>query len=125
MVNETVILNVRGISGTLKNADWYKGQDTNAANQILKIDNVQKITNGPQFFPETTLFPNGSLKLKNVSAAHKGYYTVSVQADQLFQATTNLTLSDSFQEIRLVDAVTSVFTGLTSGLAAVACCRSN
>ncbi|XP_069804902.1 carcinoembryonic antigen-related cell adhesion molecule 3-like isoform X2 [Dendropsophus ebraccatus] len=93
-VNQTVILNVLGIAGTVRYIEWYTGPDTNATNQIIRINEAGRITTGNKFFPEASLFPNGSLQISNAQRSRAGYYTVSVQAEKLLQETVLLTLSE-------------------------------
>ncbi|XP_075046905.1 cell adhesion molecule CEACAM7-like isoform X2 [Mixophyes fleayi] len=93
-VDESVILSVTGYTGRIRFLDWYKGNDTNAGNQILRINSDGSQINGSKHFSEAKGFPNGSLLITNVQKELAGLYTVAIQADSLFQRTVNLIVEE-------------------------------
>ncbi|XP_056399459.1 carcinoembryonic antigen-related cell adhesion molecule 10-like isoform X2 [Hyla sarda] len=100
LINDTVLLNVVGITGTFRYSDWYRGQGTNATNQIIRINDRGNVIAGPKNFPEASLVSNGSLQITKAQKSHEGYYTVSVQANQLLQAEVNLRILDPSEPTR-------------------------
>ncbi|XP_075696378.1 cell adhesion molecule CEACAM1-like [Rhinoderma darwinii] len=94
-VNQTVLLNIWVTPENVQHYDWYKGDTTNATQQIIRIDSTGFIIKGQSFFRESTVLLNGSLQITNANKTHEGFYTVSVQqANQLKQGKVYLTLEE-------------------------------
>ncbi|XP_075046907.1 cell adhesion molecule CEACAM7-like isoform X4 [Mixophyes fleayi] len=120
-VDESVILSVTGYTGRIRFLDWYKGNDTNAGNQILRINSDGSQINGSKHFSEAKGFPNGSLLITNVQKELAGLYTVAIQADSLFQRTVNLIVEDDdgSQSGLGAGAIAGICIGVLAALGAV------
>ncbi|XP_063293294.1 carcinoembryonic antigen-related cell adhesion molecule 19-like [Pelobates fuscus] len=94
-VSDNVILNVIGVSGTIRSFTWYKGTSPSAPSQILNfipsLPNPQ--TEGAQYFPEASGLANGSLLIRNLSGKIAGEYTVQIQTDTLQQQSVKLAVN--------------------------------
>lgn len=67
-----------------------------------------------------TLLRNGSLQITNVQKEHEGFYTIGVQADQLLQATTSLSLQPNpVNEGLGGGAIAGIVIGVFAAVAAV------
>ncbi|KAM4703043.1 cell adhesion molecule CEACAM1-like [Rhinophrynus dorsalis] len=92
VVNNTVILSVTGITGTIRSFSWYKGSNIQSVNQILiyfpGTSNPQ--VNGNQYFYRASAFPNGSLQITDLVMTDQGNYTVQTQTDIASQLTVYL-----------------------------------
>ncbi|XP_041427514.1 carcinoembryonic antigen-related cell adhesion molecule 5-like isoform X2 [Xenopus laevis] len=80
VVNQSVTLSVTGVTGTIRLFTWYKGSSTDANVQIFSvIPSVNSVTNGLQYFPRASQFPNGSLQISGLVPTDQGNYTVFIQ----------------------------------------------
>ncbi|XP_068097532.1 pregnancy-specific glycoprotein 22-like [Hyperolius riggenbachi] len=87
----TVVLNVTGITGgKIRFATWYRGQSTNASDQILNFFPPATPIKGSKYFSDAQGQANGSLVITNVQKDYSGYYTVQVQTDVLQQKSVEL-----------------------------------
>ncbi|XP_072282713.1 pregnancy-specific beta-1-glycoprotein 5-like isoform X3 [Pyxicephalus adspersus] len=85
---QTVLLNVTGAEESFRYAEWYKGNTTSAANQIVGYNNDGSINKGDRYFPEAEIQSNGSLVIKNFTKEFEGNYTSSIQGfTRLWQVT--------------------------------------
>nr|XP_058136302.1 LOW QUALITY PROTEIN: carcinoembryonic antigen-related cell adhesion molecule 8-like [Dasypus novemcinctus] len=58
---------------------WYKGERENTSQKILSlITNNQQITQGPAHSGRETIYPNGSLLIKNVTQNDSGIYHLRI-----------------------------------------------
>ncbi|XP_073458218.1 cell adhesion molecule CEACAM10-like isoform X3 [Aquarana catesbeiana] len=91
-VNQTVLFNVTGITEGIRFSEWYRGNDTSAANQIIRYNNNDGSTNlGQRPIPTAVIFANGSLEIRNATKDLEGDYTVFIQGDRNpFQSTVTL-----------------------------------
>ncbi|XP_066463264.1 carcinoembryonic antigen-related cell adhesion molecule 3-like isoform X1 [Eleutherodactylus coqui] len=94
-INQTVTFMVHNVIGKLQYFEWFKGEGTASDSQIILMNSNGIKINGQQYFPEADVLPNGSLVIKGAQKRHEGYYTVSVVADKLEQATVRLSFDDS------------------------------
>ncbi|XP_040183380.1 carcinoembryonic antigen-related cell adhesion molecule 10-like isoform X2 [Rana temporaria] len=106
-VNQTVLFNVTGISENIRFSEWYRGNDTSAANQIIRYNNNDNSKNlGAKHIESSSIFANGSLEIKNVTKDLEGDYTVFIQGAQTpFQSTVSLKV-DVFLSVAMVSANT-------------------
>ncbi|KAM4703044.1 cell adhesion molecule CEACAM1-like [Rhinophrynus dorsalis] len=92
VVNNTVILSVTGITGTLRSFGWYKGSNVASVNQILgyypSTSYPQVIAS--QYFSRASGLPNGSLQITDLVTTDQGNYTVQTQTDIASQLTVYL-----------------------------------
>ncbi|XP_053307491.1 carcinoembryonic antigen-related cell adhesion molecule 1-like [Spea bombifrons] len=87
-VNQSVILNVGGITGIFRSFAWFKGAGTQAANQILSYSSKNKppLTPGNQYFSRAKGLSNGSLVISDLLISDRDTYTVQVQTHSLHTA---------------------------------------
>eukprot|EP00079_Xenopus_tropicalis_P037221 XP_017950992.1 PREDICTED: carcinoembryonic antigen-related cell adhesion molecule 1-like [Xenopus tropicalis] len=91
VVSQSVTLSVTGVTGTIRQFDWYKGSSTNTNTQIFTvIPSTNSVTKGPQYFPRASQFPNGSLQISGLFLTDQGSYTVQIQTESTVQATVSL-----------------------------------
>ncbi|XP_031762317.1 carcinoembryonic antigen-related cell adhesion molecule 20 isoform X2 [Xenopus tropicalis] len=92
LVNKSVTLNVRGITGTLRYFRWYLGSRIDAANQILHYNpnvNPPQLP-GVQYFPRAHGLPNGSLHISDLAHTDQGMYTVMILTGGMERLTVHL-----------------------------------
>eukprot|EP00079_Xenopus_tropicalis_P037219 XP_017950990.1 PREDICTED: carcinoembryonic antigen-related cell adhesion molecule 1-like isoform X1 [Xenopus tropicalis] len=92
VVSQSVTLSVTGVTGTIRQFDWFKGSSADTKNQIFSvIPPLNTVTEGPQYFPRANWFPNGSLQISGLVPTDQGNYTVLIQtAESVTQATVSL-----------------------------------
>ncbi|KAM5132642.1 pregnancy-specific glycoprotein 22-like [Mantella aurantiaca] len=84
-VGENVILKVTEIPGNIRFATWYKGQSTDAPNQILNFFPPSTQYKGDKYFAGAQGLVNGSLEIQNIQTEANGYYTVQIQTTESLQ----------------------------------------
>ncbi|KAM9299480.1 pregnancy-specific glycoprotein 22-like [Gastrophryne carolinensis] len=82
-VGTNVTLRVTGVRGKIKFAAWYKGQSTDATEQILNYFPPE--IKGKKYFPQAHGQANGSLVINDVRTDFDGFYTVQIQTDDSLQ----------------------------------------
>ncbi|XP_041425511.1 carcinoembryonic antigen-related cell adhesion molecule 8 isoform X3 [Xenopus laevis] len=83
VVSQSVTLSVTGVTGTIRQFSWYKGSSVDANNQIFNvIPSLNSVTNGRQYFPRASHFPNGSLQISGLVPTDQGNYTVFIQTGE-------------------------------------------
>uniref|UniRef100_A0A8C5WF76 Ig-like domain-containing protein n=1 Tax=Leptobrachium leishanense TaxID=445787 RepID=A0A8C5WF76_9ANUR len=80
-VGQSVTLSVTGITGNIRQFDWYKGTYLDASNNILVyIPSVKPPQiNGNQYLYRASGLPDASLLISDVQIVDRGNYTVFVQ----------------------------------------------
>eukprot|EP00079_Xenopus_tropicalis_P037444 XP_017951215.1 PREDICTED: carcinoembryonic antigen-related cell adhesion molecule 1-like [Xenopus tropicalis] len=92
VLNQSVTLSITGVTGTIRQFDWYKGSSVDTNTQIFSvIPSANSVTEGPQYFPRANWLPNGSLQISGLVPTDQGNYTVRIQtAESTVQATVSL-----------------------------------
>ncbi|XP_076987849.1 cell adhesion molecule CEACAM1 isoform X2 [Tamandua tetradactyla] len=74
---DDVVLLVHNQSENLQGYSWFKGENVGNNNQILAyVIDSQETTLGPAYSDRETVYPNGSLLLRNVGQQDSGVYTL-------------------------------------------------
>ncbi|XP_075047045.1 cell adhesion molecule CEACAM6-like isoform X2 [Mixophyes fleayi] len=95
VTQESVTLNVTGVTGRILSFIWHKGPYTSVEYQILTYvpHNTSPLLNGTLYFSRARPFPNGSLLISDLHTTDRGNYIVKVQTDKpAQQASVNLTI---------------------------------
>ncbi|XP_063797680.1 uncharacterized protein LOC134965025 isoform X2 [Pseudophryne corroboree] len=97
-INGSVTFIVTGVQGSIRFLDWYRGSDTNADNQIFRLQEGFPTIQGRRYFKEAIGFTNGSMQIVNLQKDFEGPYTVEIQADDLLQYTAHLTVLENSRQ---------------------------
>ncbi|XP_069598039.1 carcinoembryonic antigen-related cell adhesion molecule 7-like [Ranitomeya imitator] len=80
LLNQSVLLHVTHIDGSIRTFSWFRGELARSQYQILsynKRDNPPE-SPGPLYFPRVSSFPNASLKISDLHTGDQDNYTVQV-----------------------------------------------
>ncbi|XP_023374767.1 carcinoembryonic antigen-related cell adhesion molecule 6-like [Otolemur garnettii] len=79
-----VLLLVHSLTDSPLGYSWYKGNRVDSSSQILAyLVATQTSTPGPALSGRETIYPNGTLLLRNVPQNDTGYYTIQVLTQNL------------------------------------------
>ncbi|XP_075118075.1 LOW QUALITY PROTEIN: cell adhesion molecule CEACAM7-like [Leptodactylus fuscus] len=93
-INQSVLLSVDQISGSIRSFAWFKGENTRSQNQILAYNSrtTPPESPGPMYSPRISCFPNASLKISELNIEDQGNYTLQVQQEAHVRGTVQLLL---------------------------------
>ncbi|XP_066461775.1 carcinoembryonic antigen-related cell adhesion molecule 1-like [Eleutherodactylus coqui] len=79
-INDSVTLNVTGISERFERFTWYKGPEPDPRYQVLRYTYKHGVLifKGPQYTPRITAYSDGSLRIKGLQITDRGNYTVRI-----------------------------------------------
>ncbi|OCT73037.1 carcinoembryonic antigen-related cell adhesion molecule 7 [Xenopus laevis] len=97
LINKSVTLNVRGITGTVRAFRWYFGSNPDASNQILHYNpnSNPPQTPGDQYFHRAHGLANGSLHISDLVRTDQGNYMVMILARDIERVTVYLPIYES------------------------------